>query len=888
MSYHALNYVDLIIAFAFERQVFITLFICIGAASVAMAFCFWFVVRMTTRLAEPPRFRFWSFLALTAPPPAIGMTLALCPIFFVIFSFWLLLNGYKIMPFNYENYMDNWLLDSWTEHYMVEKLDASQIQGTRAGRTGLCFLSMGLYLMYLSSFVFVPRKISITEKIHEQKNDANAMAKSIWKPTMWKRNNLIFTSLLLSFFLVVVVEFSYWEGFGDNIWYIIVAFEFVAVWIEGVMGDQLQETLLLAPLACCFGLTTGIVTFGANDFKDFLLGYILDFGLILVQRVYFDTGLDAIFGFIGSIFTFVMDFVKSIGHFFYKRTKRGKAAAIAALAAAALAAEEVVEEEEGEGEDSVEPIIDNYVGYSMDTLAMMYQPFLIILMMWFRNEMMLPVLYGIREQDMEYYLWFSIIISVFQLIADIFIHNVNELFQGWKIYDYLIYTRYRFIQREKRWKGLEVAEDECIDESMRSVDQMCFSSQYYMMCTFHVTSVMMVVIAIEIMIRYGYNMFGDPAMLILIPFVMISCNVVRNVSLWGASKIEFWKVKHQGTAWHALPDEEDTFGVPRWEELEKIKGASHEAFLMNQRITSETFRFQFLNYNRPWILAQLPSILTPRTLRRGRPYLLAQFTKILGSLNPDVSSDSEDDARPRFGPISLTAPSRNIIRLWLAQARRRQRLQSAVQGIISENRKAECETCLSRRQLQVELVIPLDVMGDKFERHSNADAFDVKGWKEFFKKHQKYKTLCLTCSSREKSLEPLSVFNRAPNNEDSDHNQNAVNSPLFDPVYLNASSNAIARKWYRRAQDRVFGKSGKKRAPVSVSDDEEDGKNNEWGPMQLSAASMAMARKWITLSRSRIKIKTAGKPKKKDEPVKPVRKKPPGKGKSKKAGRKRK
>lgn len=55
---------------------------------------------------------------------------------------------------------------------------------------------------------------------------------------------------------------------------------------------------------------------------------------------------------------------------------------------------------------------------------------------------------------------------------------------------------------------------------------------------------------------------------------------------------------------------------------------------MNQRITSETFRNKFLNYNRTWLVNQLPSILTPRTLRRARPYLLAQFAKILDSLNP--------------------------------------------------------------------------------------------------------------------------------------------------------------------------------------------------------------------------------------------------------------
>ena len=149
--------------------------------------------------------------------------------------------------------------------------------------------------------------------------------------------------------------------------------------------------------------------------------------------------------------------------------------------------------------------------------------------------------------------------------------------------------------------------------------------------------------------------------------------------MWLVDKSGIYRLKHEDTAWHSTlgGPEDDDFGVPRWDELDKIKGASHEAYLMNQKITSETFRFRFLRYNRPWLVNQLPAILTPRTLRRSRPYLIAQLTKILGSVNPDVSSDSsdDDDGRPNFGPVALTTASRSIARLWLAQARRRKRLR---------------------------------------------------------------------------------------------------------------------------------------------------------------------------------------------------------------------
>ena len=91
---------------------------------------------------------------------------------------------------------------------------------------------------------------------------------------------------------------------------------------------------------------------------------------------------------------------------------------------------------------------------------------------------------------MEYYVLFALAIIPFQIIADILLHNALELLHGWKVHEYLEYCRVRFQQREVWWKGLERkdTQDECIEESLRSMDQMCFSSQYYMLNTIHVNA----------------------------------------------------------------------------------------------------------------------------------------------------------------------------------------------------------------------------------------------------------------------------------------------------------------------------------------------------------------------------------------------------------------
>jgi len=263
------------------------------------------------------------------------------------------------------------------------------------------------------------------------------------------------------------------------------------------------------------------------------------------------------------------------------------------------------------------------------------------------------------------------------------------------------------------------------------------------------------------------------------------------------------------------------------------------------------------------------------------------MTKILGSVNPDVSSDSDtdDDGKPKFPPVSLSAASRNIIRMWLAQARRRKRLHDVVQPLINAERKNECEQCLSRKALMVELVIPLEKMGDRYEKeHKNDKEFDQIAWKAFWKQHQKYRTLCLDCVALNKAQEQKDRMEQFGVDIQSDSDGDKGNATDFGPVYLSAASHAIARLWYHKAQDRIFGKTGRRRKQVEISDDEDDihdaeGKEH-WSRKKvvLDTASKAMLVKWIRMARSDMQKRGATKSRhsrqKNIETVRNQRKKP--------------
>ena len=79
-----------------------------------------------------------------------------------------------------------------------------------------------------------------------------------------------------------------------------------------------------------------------------------------------------------------------------------------------------------------------------------------------------------------------------------------------------MYSKYRYLQREQKWKGLENNLDECIEEPLRTLDQMCFSSQFYFMYAIHVMGIMFMVFGLETMMNSEYNMFADVALVYLI------------------------------------------------------------------------------------------------------------------------------------------------------------------------------------------------------------------------------------------------------------------------------------------------------------------------------------------------------------------------------------
>merc|ERR1711871_748166 len=138
-------------------------------------------------------------------------------------------------------------------HWMDPKVDPGLVNEAKNGRMGLAFLVMGAACIFEGSKIFLPKRVSKREKQIELKRDKDAQKDSIWIPTLWKRSNLIYTSVMMVCFLTVIVEWSFWGDFGTYIWYNILILKLISQFTGSVVDNQLNEALLSAPVMTSLG-----------------------------------------------------------------------------------------------------------------------------------------------------------------------------------------------------------------------------------------------------------------------------------------------------------------------------------------------------------------------------------------------------------------------------------------------------------------------------------------------------------------------------------------------------------------------------------------------------------------------------------------------------------
>jgi hypothetical protein len=706
LKFYPLNYQQLIVKFVFSRSIFLLLFSLIGIFTVGMSLGYWLVVRLTTQIENPPKLRFISTLSLILPPAVIGFVLGMIPIVLVTAAVYLMLDGHSIFIPSSAGVTFKELFWSFFKnipaHYKhVNSIETQNQEIIRRGRLGISFTAIATASIFEGSEMFIIRQDPRLDRSDAgRKEQQRQQTLDILK---WKRSNLIFTSMMMGLFLVMIVECSYHYLFGVYIWEAILILKILSNLVGIFVDNHLGESLLSAPIMTSMSLIESTITLSAVDFIDFLLSYIVGFGFMLLERMYISPYLSTVIDWLHGMAFECSYFAKRLLFKYFSSLNKIENHGT-----------KQAQNSQKQG-GTIEPIINSYGSYCLETFSLLYSPYIIILLMLFRDEIEMPTRYGIKEQDLEYYALFAILIIPFQVTSDVFLQAAMELFHGWKIHDYLVFARHKFLQRETSWKGNEGTLDECLDHSVQTLDSMCFSSQFYMMMTIHINGIVYMVLGIEMISRAKYNMFGDPAMPAIIFLVFAIIRIVKFAAPWLIYISGIWNVNGEKRSWYSrINDEDKNFKLPDWEGM--VGGATEMSYEMSKRLLSPSFRHKFIKNNRQWLIEQLPTILKPQTLSRGQPSLLtSQLMRVMQNLDRVISSDSSDDVDadqiPNMSEFpKLPKSSDLLLKDWVREAKRRLAMKNAVKNFIENARGSFCINCFSKNHLNIHMHYTLDEM----------------------------------------------------------------------------------------------------------------------------------------------------------------------------------
>jgi len=791
MTTQALGWFDLLNYFAFDFLFYLVLFCAIGLLAVVLIFAVWLVVRIFTLLKDPPRFRFLPYIRIMIGPPLLGVTLGMLPFVLCQFGFRAAFTAFPIIT-TFPISIDN----------IGREIDLAVVEKATSGRYAVCFLTASMYMMGVCAEILVPAELKDEEE--KELEDERYVDEVMFKPEVWKRSHFVLMNLLVNVTNVFLIEFSFTDTFGVQFFTIFFLLKVVHVILEMQIETALGEAFLLAPVSIVLSASVGVATIGADDFTDFTLGFFFETIMGMVEYVYLDAFIAYCALVLPDKISYVVNFVLDLLPFKFGDD------------------DDVEEEVKVDAEDTlVEDLMGFLAAYGVNTASVYMTPFFIFFFWDFNDQLRLSYLYGFRKKDLLIYLLFSVVIIPFQIVMDVLTFNIQELFHGWKVYEYLKYARYRFINRTSRWKGLEQVYDESIDPGLRAIDQMCFSSQYYFVITLGGAGSFLFVLALSMMLRANYNMFEDILFWACVILVLGASYTAKRLSMVLADYCGLWKITSSITAGEMIIEEEldegdfTTLFAPKMQQVEEsTDGRAMD--ITTADLTSDQFRHAFMSKNRDWVIDQLQEILSPRTARR-----LKLGKAVRRRMRAGEMSESDSDFEDEFGEVRLSESSDKIMRIWLTHAGSRASGRGANLLMLSDTSESEADTGTQR--------FPTVTL-------SEGASAALMGWLAAVKQLR---------ANRQSSLKEVGVFSSTDFSSESDTDTEAK---YATSAQMSTSSRIMMQTWLLQARE-----SRKKlqQESTNLSDDSgessahESSDNSPPKRSAVSPAAASMMRGWL-------------------------------------------
>jgi len=814
--YYPMTHFEVMVYFAFPMEFYVGFYLCMGVLSVAMVLVLWGYHRFMCRLSYPPRlidFRHWTLFAV----PQLRAFIMVFSIFFtpVFIGVGLLQGEVAGNRLPWQNCPQGSLkeecflgiLEMIPSSYDPEtEVSATSFGERRTGRIGTLMICLAGYAISASLKLLVPAAVSnyykredksgankLRELINEEqaeeaakgeRNESETEAQvnpeqeedselpPIFTTSLWKRS-----ALALLVYGNVAIQIGLMRGafsdvYRDNIMFFLLGLFALRISIKVACTSFMCELMLTVPIAITNQTMAVFTLLAAPTLFDFLVMYVALIGLQMIERIYIGPNEDVVMGKLAQ----------------WKRTFDGYMKSLSAAKPKKADDDEESEDEKKfedqdklEVEGETEEMVSFLATVSADSIANLVVPtFYAFCMLMFEESRVLSN-FRIPQHNAEFYLYFYMLMLPFQMIADRICFNIVECYHGWKVTDYLEYCAYRFLVRTTDWKGKDNILDQTLSPHVRSIDQMCFSDQFYFVCLMQCIGAMSLVFGMQIIFEAGWNMFEDPATPVVLGYALCLCRGTSAMTGVSAGYLKIWVVRYRTWA-------ETGYQQAIMKKMQAMSGSTadekpppppagsvHDGWpepAHYDKHGMERYRVAFLAENQLWLQVAVSEMMDKRTLEKHRQDLLDGLASIVNEVAPkdyapegteavekemfqfgappamDLARAASEIQRETYENSAL----RQLMRMWRERAQFMLFLQqvSAMVKLDNYHRRDACEICgKSKDELPV-VVLPiytlLHLASLYREQRDMSPLWNTPLWKHFYQTFTPTCTLCEECA----------------------------------------------------------------------------------------------------------------------------------------------
>eukprot|EP00340_Litonotus_pictus_P012158 CAMPEP_0170539142 /NCGR_PEP_ID=MMETSP0209-20121228/103738_1 /TAXON_ID=665100 ORGANISM="Litonotus pictus, Strain P1" /NCGR_SAMPLE_ID=MMETSP0209 /ASSEMBLY_ACC=CAM_ASM_000301 /LENGTH=1999 /DNA_ID=CAMNT_0010840987 /DNA_START=1068 /DNA_END=7067 /DNA_ORIENTATION=- len=891
--FFGVSYLELINNFQFEIPIFVLIFALIGMGIVLFFLGFWGFFYFKSNLKEPPSLKLKVFTKIFLLPIMKGLAFSFIIIFFNVFISWIFKTDFKLSGFNL----------TWGD-LGNDTTDVSQENANK--RLGLSLFVIYLIFSYHTSSNFIQKptehefaqlqlealrkqifennynEFENQEKEEEDRIILQDLDNQLY-PLLWKARMYTIKGLMMSIYLTIKLEFSYSVFFGKNVYTIFSLILIFDVIIEELLLKFIfLESMLATPFISLNRIITLITMLGSDSFQSYILIYIMKCCINFTIRLTIDPIADKVVFLLRKYSKArLKDVEEEIAEEKKNIKKEHKNLLIlnaiekkvswkirikekfwGFIVNSCFKEEEVPdkffnyddEHYNEERKNTVEVILRIMQNFAASTIAVMFIPIFIILGLIYKEEMKFTIQYGILETEMNYYLVFSLIVIIPEMLINIIIVHIIELYYGFRIQEYVTYCDYRYRIRTTEFIRMKNTMDPSIGIIWRSLDAMLFSDQFYFITSLSISTGLFGIIGFSVIVRMDYDPLNDPMFfpyLLLIGLILylfyLLCILIKDVS-------RIWKLK-----------DKNIYTDGNLLDFLKTKSKIKD---IQRVIHTDLFKHKFLSANKNWILKNLENILGVKEnegevdqninenlmdiyqkainyqalekqiankrevikkdlqlLPYNQPFI-GEYDKEFG-VRLDISNDSDNDI-----PLAISVPAnkkgllrkniyyKKVAMLWLFKAREIQRYKNWSLGTLEENTKTKCRKCLSKFNLQVIQERSFEDLITVFKSTNEGNRITKDLWEVFYRKNQRFFTYCMECAYivNLNRLKNKTLFNQILDVKDL-VTEKAVNKKFNKPFVL-----GILNNWLYEARCKILFKKLNVKNKAAIDDVDDAGK----------------------------------------------------------------